>query len=275
MTVRVQPSRLTHLVVLAALGGVAAACAEAVPQPGQVDPRIRIAEYHPDQVYRLFGFVGFHIDLEFEADERFTAISGGDLEALTYSAHDNVLTLKPKVANTEMNLAVSTSKRRYYFDYTAVEHRAGRFAPDVMYAVRFAYPSVRSPDGLSETERVQRDLARAAQSRPRNVDYWYCGAPTLQPLAAADDGVHTRLTFAPRRELPALFVKNEDGSESLLNFSIEAGDVVIHRVAAAFIVRRGKLAGCIVNKGFVGGGERLESGTLAPSVVRERKELRP
>ena len=68
------------------------------PWQGSPISRIRTAAYSPDQVYRLYGFVGFHIDLEFEADETFEAISGGDLGGLTYSAHGNVLTLKPKVA---------------------------------------------------------------------------------------------------------------------------------------------------------------------------------
>jgi type IV secretion system protein VirB9 len=70
-------------------------------------------------------------------------------------------------------------------------------------------------------------------------------------------------------------VRNDDGSESLLNFSMDAGDVVIHRVAPRFIVRRGRLTGCIVNKGFAGSGERLESGTIAPEVRRERKDVSP
>jgi type IV secretion system protein VirB9 len=87
--------------------------------------------------------------------------------------------------------------------------------------------------------------------------------------------VHTRLTFGAKAELPAIFVRNDDGSESLLNFSMDAGDVVIHRVAPKFIVRRGRLTGCIVNRGFVGSGERLESGTVAPDVLRERKDARP
>ncbi len=104
---------------------------------------------------------------------------------------------------------------------------------------------------------------------------WYCGDTSVKPLAASDDGVHTRLTFGAKADLPALFVRNEDGSESLLNFSLEGGDVVIHRVAPRFIVRRGKLTGCIVNKGFVGAGERLVSGTIAPTVTRDRKDERP
>ena len=76
-------------------------------------------------------------------------------------------------------------------------------------------------------------------------------------------------------ELPAIFVRGEDDTESLLNFSVDGGDIVIHRVAREFIVRRGRLTGCIVNKGFVGTGERLDSGTLAPTVQRERKGVRP
>jgi type IV secretion system protein VirB9 len=70
-----------------------------------------------------------------------------------------------------------------------------------------------------------------------------------------------------------VFVRNEDGSESLLNFSMEAGDMVIHRVAPRFILRRGAVTGCIVNKGYLGSGERLPSGTVAPGVERERREV--
>ena len=56
---------------------------------------------------------------------------------------------------------------------------------------------------------------------------------------------------------------------------MEAGDVLIHRVARRFIVRRGGLTGCIVNQSFAGGATRLESGTVAPDVQRERKDPRP
>jgi type IV secretion system protein VirB9 len=75
--------------------------------------------------------------------------------------------------------------------------------------------------------------------------------------------------------LPAIFVRNDDGTESLLNFSMEAGDVVIHRVAQRFVLRRGLLRGCIVNNSFDGGGERLDSGTISPAVVRVTKGAHP
>jgi type IV secretion system protein VirB9 len=266
---------LRAALVVSALLSVTAG-AETLPLSGTVDPRIRTAAYSPDEVYRLYGNVGFHIDLEFESDETFASLSGGDLEGLTYSAHANVLTLKPKVPYTEMNLAVTTNKRRYYFEYSVSARRPNSdFAP-VMYAVRFTYPPAHpSGDGLTDEQRLQRDLAKGRQDRPRNTDYWFCGNPAVKPTRASDDGVQTRLTFAAHTELPVLFVRNDDGTESLLNFSIDDGDVLIHRVAARFIVRRGRLTGCIVNKGFVGSGDRLPSGTVAPEVTRERKDPHP
>ena len=264
------------IAALLAIALALTAGAETLPKSGSVDPRIRTALYSPDEVYRLYGYVGYHLDLEFEADETFESLSGGDLEGLTYSAHGNVLTLKPKVAYTEMNLAVTTSKHRYYFEYSVSAHRPNPDAAPVMYTVRFTYPPAHtSGDGLTDEQRLQLELAKARQNRPRNTDYWFCGDKAVKPTAASDDGIQTRLTFAARSELPALFVRNDDGTESLLNFSIDQGDVLIHRVAARFIVRRGRLTGCIVNKGFAGAGDILKSGTVAPDVTRERKDVHP
>ena len=90
----------------------------------------------------------------------------------------------------------------------------------------------------------------------------------MKPVAAWDDGVQTTLVFAAHAELPAIFALNEDGSESLVNFNVQAGRVVVQRIARRLIVRRGGLAGCIVDRAFGGGGERLSSGTIAPNVER-------
>jgi type IV secretion system protein VirB9 len=247
--------------------------AESVPQPGVADPRIRTALYSINQVYMLYGFVGYHLDLEFEPGESFAGLSAGDPQALTYSAHEHILSLRPRAPSAHMNVAVSTNKRRYYFDYTIFAREPER--GEAMYAVRFTYPTEVTKDTRSRPDPVEVELARANVNRPRNFNYWYCGDPSVKPIAASDDGVHTRLTFAVRGELPAIFVRNADDTESLLNFSMNDGDLVIHRVAARFVVRRGKLTGCIVNKGFVGAGERLQSETLAPNVTRERKGLAP
>ena len=257
-----------------ALFAVASAGAESFPIPGKLDPRIRTVYYEPDQVYRVYGFVGFQLDLVFGTDEKFVGLSAGDPEALIYSAHGNVLTLRPKAVSVHTNITVTTSRHRYYFEYSATDRRPQE-AEDVMYAVRFTYPPVpMRPRGPTAADVVNGALERAEHAHPENVDYWYCGNPELKPIAASDNGIETRLTFGARSELPAIFVLNDDGSESLINFSIDQGDVIVQRIARRFILHRGKLIGCIVNEGFIGAGERLKSGTISPAVTRVVKRPR-
>ena len=57
--------------------------AESLPMRGPTDSRIRTVLYSSDEVYRLYGFVGYHLDLEFASDEAFVGLSAGDPEALT------------------------------------------------------------------------------------------------------------------------------------------------------------------------------------------------
>ena len=245
--------------------------AESLPLRGTADSRIRSATYSPDEVYRLYGFVGYAIELIFEDGESFAGNAGGDLEAITFGWHDNHMILKPKAVNVGTNLVVYTNRRAYRFEYSASAKKPDPRTDQVMFAVRFNYPPqyATKPSAGGATDR---ELEAGASGRPKNYDYWFCGSPSIKPVAAFDDGVHTRITFGAKAELPALFVRNDDGTESLLNFSMEDGDVVVHRVAGRFILRRGQLTGCIVNKGFSGGGERLKSGTVAPDVQRDRKE---
>ena len=243
--------------------------AETVPSPGLLDARIRIAPYSAEQVYRLMGFVGFQTDLEFEIGESFVGLGAGDIEGISFVAQDNHLFLKPKAAKVGTNLTILTSRRTYQLDYSATTAHPDT-SREVTYALHFTYP-VSAKEG---SEAGAREL-KADTHRPRNIDYWYCGSPSIQPIAASDDSVHTRLTFAAKAEQPAIFILNDDGSESLLNFSMDEGDVILHRVAHRFILRRGSLAGCVVNKGYTGLGERPKSHTVSDDVERATQGARP
>lgn len=248
--------------------------AEIIPAPGPADSRIRSAPYSADEVYRLYGFVGYDIGLEFEKDETFKRVNGGDLKALTYAAQENTFTFKPRVKTVRMNMTITTNKRRYYIQYSATDRDPEIAGTNVMYVVRFVYPP-KLPNERTPAELIEEALTRAQSDRPRNWDYWFCGRSELKPAAASDDGVQTRLTFVPRAELPAVFLRNEDGSESLVNFTVSGSDLIVHRVAHQLALRRGRLVGCVVNKSFTVGGDRLESGTISGDVERARKEPRP
>lgn len=244
--------------------------ADVIPDRGRIDGRIRTVAYNEDQVVRLHGVVGYQIDLQFESGESFVGMGAGDIDAISFVGQDNHLFLKPKAARVATNLTVLTTRRHYQLQYAVGGPRGAPDNDEVIYSVRFTYSSpFRSVPSDADRPDMDQRLREAAQNTFSNADYWYCGHPSLKPVVAEDNGVHTRLRFTAQSELPAIFVRNDDGSESLLNFNVSDGDVIVHRVARRFVVRRGRVTGCIVNAGFSGGGERLRSGTISPDVRRE------
>jgi type IV secretion system protein VirB9 len=251
---------------------VRAQSAQAALRP---DPRIRVVPYRTDAVYRLRGYVGYQIDITFAPGERFVGLGVGDSKGVTFAAESNHLFLKPRAARVATNLTVLTSRRTYLFDYEADPAPPDPSGADVIFALRFEYPAVPVHLGSFDRVQVERDLAAAQSARERNYDYWYCGNPSLMPTAAWDDGVQTTLVFGAHTELPAVFALNEDGSESLVNVDVQGGHIVVERVARRLILRRGKLTGCIVDRAFAGGGERLSSGTIAPNVQRVTRRSGP
>jgi type IV secretion system protein VirB9 len=248
------------------------ALAETVPLRGIADSRIRTAVYDSNEVYRIHGFVGYEIDIQFEPGEYFVGIGSGDIEGVSFVSQDNHLFIKPKAKRVSTNLTVVTTRRPYQFAYTASALSPRYVDGDMIFAVRFSYPP--SPGDVA-ADGINSLFRQSTAARTRNFDYGYCGSPAVKPVAASDDGIHTRLRFAARAEQPGIFVLNDDGSESLLNFSMDGDDVVIHRVVRQLMVRRGKLVGRVVNKGFTGSGDRLESGTVSPTVERLGEGRRP
>jgi len=271
MTRRAIPAMLTCGVILAA----PSAWPDMLPSRGAVDSRIRVAIYNSDEVYRLYGRIGYQIDLQFEPGEVFVGLGAGDLEGLAFSAQDNHLFLKPKAVSVNTNLTVLTSRRQYHFDYVTIRKSVAAGRADAMYALRFTYPPLPASKQGEAAARVDGALGTAGTVRSRNSDYWYCGDATLKPAAAWDDGVRTWLRFDTHAELPAIFVGTAEGGESLVNFSIDSGDVVIQRIAPRFSLRRGRLSGCVVNKSYAGSGVRLSSGTVSPAVERVTQDLQP
>jgi type IV secretion system protein VirB9 len=252
----------------------AAGVSGAAPEPAAkgvvgVDPRLRTVLYSADEIYRLPGYVGYEIDLQFAPGERFVGLGAGDVDGLSFASEANHLFIKPRAASVRTNLTVLTTLHTYHFDYVLVHAAPDSDRADVIYALRFLYPAA-PPVRPATPERpsVAALLARADSERPRNQDYWYCGRPQLRPIAAWDDGVQTHLRFGTRAELPALFVLNDDGSESLVDYHVEHDELVAHRIARRFVLRRGKLVGCIVNRNYLGSGAALPSGTLSGQVER-------
>ncbi|HVN42682.1 MAG TPA: TrbG/VirB9 family P-type conjugative transfer protein [Steroidobacteraceae bacterium] len=263
--------------LLVGLGTWLVTTAAEVPPPGVVDPRVREIAYRPDQVVSLTAYAGYHIDLELEAGERLVALGAGDSAAVDAAAEGSHVLLKPKAAPLATNLTLVSSRRVYHFEYRAFD--AAPSPATAIFALRFRYPAAPAtltpatahlPPAASDAAEATKDPPTIpVPARPLNTDYWFCGSPWLRPVRATDDGVQTRITFDARGEWPAIFVENADGSESLVNFHADGTTAVVHRVAAKFVLRRGRLVACVENRGYAGSGAWVAGGALDPVLKRE------
>ena len=246
---------------------VGPAWAERTPTTGELDARVRSVPYEADQIVRLTGQVGFELELVFESGEHFAGLASGDLAGVDFIAQDEHLFLKPRAAGVATNLTVLTDRRVYRFAYVITDGssqnargpaREGAVAPSpgsgkvpaagvpsaglppagALWSVRFVYPP-------------KPELAREGTAVPQvlNERYQFCGARQLKPQRVFDDGVRTTIEFGASQELPAVFVRNPDGSESLVNLTTVGTALVVHRVVEHLVLRRGSLTACLWNRG--------------------------
>lgn len=240
------------------------AVAEMVTAPVGADGRLREVKYDAAGVVRLDGRPGYHIALELEPGERFVSVAAGDAASIDVGAEGHHVMLKPKVARLATNLTLITDRRVYHFDYQ-VGATTG-VSPVPLYGLRFVYPVSAAAVG------PPLDPRRVGVARSRNVAYFACGAKAIRPAAAWDDGLQLHLRFPGTTELPAVYVQAEDGSESLVNFHVERDELVVHRLARRFVLRRGALSACIENRGALP-DQRAASGTVSTAVERQSPEV--
>ncbi|WP_407810852.1 TrbG/VirB9 family P-type conjugative transfer protein, partial [Staphylococcus aureus] len=85
---------------------------------------------------------------------------------------------------------------------------------------------------------------------PRNWRYSAQGSHALEPQSVYDNGKITTFAFGGNQEMPAIYMENSDGSESLVPKSIDRDLVMVHAISRKFILRRGKEVLCIFNEAY-------------------------
>lgn len=265
-------------VALTALIGNAQAVQVAAPCGG--DKRIRCANYDPKEVVAITAMFGYQTFIYFSPDEKITDMGGGDTEAWSIGVIDgsNGIFIKPKSSEPATNITVITNhkgKQRFYnFDFNV---EAFTEAEKRTYMVWFKYPEDEALKASVVSEKsgpsIANTLKFATAKKPKNEDYWFDGSTALAPTAAWDDGEFTYLRFAPNAVFPAVYVVNEDGTESLLNKHVpERQTIAVQLVARKLVLRRGNLVTCIFNESYDPYGVESESDTVSPDVVRKLKD---
>lgn len=252
----------------------------------QGDPRIRVEPYDFNRVVPIYTRVGEPTLIQFEDDERIVdtpegMLGMGDAKAWSIGPKGSNIMLKPKSEKPDTKLLVVTTKRTYAFEIISVPEKSGAAVTNIL---RFAYPDTarKAAEEAAQraklvNERLQKIEAAVIAAGPlqaRNRNYMKQGDESLAPSSIEDDGRFTYMRFDSARPLPTIFKVLPDGEEAMTNFHMDpqTATVIVHDVAASFVLRYGGAVMAIRNDGFNPDGKINVLGTTVPNAVRMQKD---
>lgn len=203
--------------------------------------------YNPRAIHYYKGYYNVDSSIIFEEGEKILTISVGYSKGWSIKPKGSRLFIKPISTHKEdakTNMFIITNKREYYFLLEAEE--ASIDDPEVAYKTKFLYSD--SEGDITQELGVDNgpDLSDLSMY---NFKYTYSGMDAAAPLKVFDDGEFTYFQFPNKNaELPAMFLVDEDGSESLVNYRIQGKYVVLERVAPRLTLRNGTHVVCIFNE---------------------------
>ncbi|TBA79166.1 P-type conjugative transfer protein VirB9 [Rhizobium ruizarguesonis] len=268
------------LIALAMVAGLSTtAYALDIPRGASQDTRVRFIDYQPYNITKIVGTLRSSVQIEFAADEEIAHVALGNSVAWEVAPAGNILFLKPRENQPLTNISVVTTRRdgstRSYQMELTVREGTVEAGQNTYFYVKYRYPA-------DEAERRRLDAAARAQAAqageadkvlalheaygPRNWRYSAQGSASLEPQAVYDNGKVTTFVFAGNQEMPAIYMENSDGSESLVPKSVENNLVLVHAISRKFILRRGGDVLCVFNEAYDRIGINPDTNTTSPSV---------
>jgi len=235
-----------------------------------LDPHVRVIDYAPDMVVPIEATPGFAVTIDFGDEEKIETVSIGDSTdwQISPNRRGNLLFVKPMAAPSVTNMTVVTSLRVYYFTLGSVPGRRGTIPAGQIFALHFTHPA---PATIASQAATAPDTpAEPAAPHVANAAYSYDGSRDALPTKVFDDGTSTWFRFAPAMELPAIFVREADGTLAVANVANRDGYVVIDRVAASFELRRGKAVTHVFNDAF-----HAEASAVSELPLHDQRKHKP
>ena len=255
------------------------------PQPIAGDPRIRTYVYDPNDVYIFTGHYKYSSIIEFDNDENIDSISLGDPTGWQIVHQGARLFMKPIDQNATTNMTIFTDKRIYFFELHAEQAEDIR-DEEIVFLVQFVYPDSDKGEGATFREfDVKKDPENSGSSssaktpgsttgaagedeeetrnyvleadvpdtsidpQKYNFNYAVTGSRLIAPLKVFDDGEFTYLEFRRiNADIPAIYLVNEQGDESLVNFRSTGNYLVIEQVSQQYTLRHGADIACLFNE---------------------------
>lgn len=252
-----------------------------IPTSAQQDNRVRFVNYQPYNITRIVGTIRSSVQVEFAPDEEIAHVALGNTVAWEVAPAGHILFLKPRENQPATNISVVTTRRdgskRSYQMELVVRDGSVDAGQNTYFYVKFRYPADEAQRKRLENE-ARRRAAEAGyadqvlgiheQYGPRNWRYSAQGSAAIEPQAVYDNGKVTTFTFVGNQEMPAIYIENSDGTESLVPKTVQGDLVMVHALSRKFILRRGTDTLCIFNEAYSSVGVDPGTNTTSPSVER-------
>ncbi|MCO6180751.1 P-type conjugative transfer protein VirB9 [Ciceribacter sp. RN22] len=252
-----------------------------IPRGASQDSRVRFVDYQPYNITRIIGSLRSSVQVEFAPDEEIAHVALGNSVAWEIAPAGNILFLKPRENQPVTNISVVTTRRdgsnRSYQMELTVRDGTVEVGQNTYFYVKYRYPA----DEVERRRQAAAARAIAAQAKeadnvlalheaygPRNWRYSAQGAQALEPQSVYDNGKVTTFAFVGNQEMPAIYIENSDGSESLVPKSVDGNLVLVHAISRKFILRRGGDVLCVFNEAYDRIGINSDTSTTSPSVER-------
>lgn len=252
-----------------------------IPTSAPQDNRVRFVNYQPYNITRIVGTIRSSVQVEFAPDEEIAHVALGNTVAWEVAPAGHILFLKPRENQPSTNISVVTTRRdgskRSYQMELVVRDGSVDAGQNTYFYVKYRYPADEAERRRLEEEARKRAaeagyadqvLAIHEQYGPRNWRYSAQGSAAIEPQAVYDNGKVTTFAFTGNQEMPAIYIENSDGTESLVPKTVQGDLVLVHAISRKFILRRGADTLCIFNEAYSPASVDPGTNTTSPSVER-------
>jgi type IV secretion system protein VirB9 len=222
--------------------GAGIACAASHPHRIAADSHIKVVQYDPNNVVLLNGQYGYQTQITFAPNEVVRNVSLGDSMAWQAVPVANNLFLKP-VASSKTNMTVLTNANSYNFQLDSQQQDV---APT--YKLQFVYPQ----GGYDASG--QSNAVATFEPDQLNWKYSYTGDSSLAPVSIFDNGQFTYFKFRHGgvSRQPSVFIVDQHRNETLVNYHMQGGYMVVNAVAKQFTLRDGETITTVYNNFAIG-----------------------
>lgn len=236
-------------------------------EESRFDRRIRYVPFNPDDVVALQAVAGIVTHIVLEPGEVYVTHAFGDGKAWDFAVKANHYFLKATAANADSNLTIVTDRRSYHFSLKLVAASDAA----VTFEVSFRYPDSNARKKQEESRRREVEEGFRKGREGANLAYSMSGDLDIAPVNAWDNSEFTYFKFPGNRDIPAIYMVDVEGAESIVNrHSMGAADeiVVVHKVAAHWVLRLGTRSLAVWNDAYDAEGRRNVTRTASPDVKR-------